>query len=638
VVLHGLGGVGKSQLAVEYAHAHRGELAVVWAARADNVSVLTADLAALSVAVGAADPSRADIEIQLTAVRAWLSSNPRWLIIIDNADDPAVVSAVHRLLPDARAGRVIVTSRISAWPGQYRQLEIPVLSVGQAAELLMQRVADADQETAESLAEELGCLPLALQQAAAYCQQNGKTLVGYLALFRDARRQARLLSTGGDEGETVTATWTVSVRQVSSDDPAAATLLDILAYFAPDAIPRSLLSTATEGSIISRAAGKLDPLASLRHADELTLDQALGVLHRYSLVQLSTEAITVHRLVQMVIRASHPLETRDACVALAASLIREALPPLGYLAWPAYEALLPHAMAVFAHLADDRTRQQDIDLLALAGSNRRDHVPPETSPSIRPPAPAVPAISPASQARYDILARRLPYGPLARLADITAGRRDGRAGVPQLPAVGQQPGPVDPRLGTTSYLEVRIREFKELAERERERALTDLVDVRRRRAEIQARLTAAEERAGELRTRLEHMLVAPAGAPRRDALELRLAVPDQLVRMRREQEFLHVRGDLVARVEEAESVARELRAEDASLAEVIAARDAVRDSRVRQLLEHTLRRCETYMRHVVYHHPDGSALIPSLRLGFPGLPEWLNQPPASGGLGDRSTA
>jgi len=291
VVLHGLGGVGKSQLAVEYFHAHADELAVVWAARADDASVLAADLAALGVAVGAAG-ANADIEAQWLAARTWLAGHPGWLVIIDNADDPTVIQDVHRLLP-GQPGRVIVTSRISSWPRRYHRLEVPVLDDRQAAGLLMQHAPDADQEAAEELAGELGGLPLALQQAAGYCQQNGKTLARYLALFRDAKSQARMLALGGTENVTVAATWTVSIRQVSRDDPAAAALLDILAYFAPDAIPRSLLAIGGEIPLVSQAAQGLEHLAPLRHTDEVALDQALGVLHRYSLAQVSHEEITV---------------------------------------------------------------------------------------------------------------------------------------------------------------------------------------------------------------------------------------------------------------------------------------------------------------------------------------------------------
>jgi hypothetical protein len=629
VVLHGLGGVGKSQLAVEYFHAHSDELAVVWAARADDASVLAADLAALGVAVGAADGTNADIEAQWLAARAWLAGHPGWLVIIDNADDAAVVPDVHRLLPGP-PGRVIVTSRISAWPNRYHRLEVPVLDDGQGAGLLMQHAPDADWEAAESLAKELGGLPLALQQAAGYCQQNGKTLAGYLALFRDARRQARMLGTGGAEGVTVAATWTVSIRQVSHDDPAAAALLDILAYFAPDAIPRSLLAIGGEVALVSQAAEGLEPLAPLQHTDEIALDQALGVLHRYSLAQVSHEEITVHRLVQAVIRASHAQETRAACAAAAAFLIREALPPLGQQAWPAYETLLPHALAVAGHLAGTgNSQQQGIDLLTPSRSNPRDQRLHEDTRSARQLTPGPAEDSPAAASRRDGQAatgRSLPYGLLARLSDIIAARRDGRAGAPQLPTPGQRADPGDCRLGMTPYLETRNRDFSERAEQEKQRALVDLADVYQRRAEVQERITAAEDKARDLHTRLEGMAAEPTEPLRRDPLEARLSVPDTLVRARREREFLARRREIAVLKEEVERQARELREEDSSLARMVATRDELRNDRVRQLLEYSRRRCQTYMRHIVHHHPAGSAVIQYLELRLPTTPTWLEEP------------
>ena len=392
VVLYGLGGVGKSQLAVEYAHVHRDELMVVWTARADDPSVLAADLAALGVAAGAASAAEADIEVQLTAARGWLASHPRWLVIIDNVDDPAVLPTVHRLVPDDRLGQVIITSRISTWPGRYHRLEVIALETDPAAQLLLRSTADADEQAALSLAGDLGGLPLALQQAASYCEQNGKTLAGYLALFRDTRRQSRLLGAGADGDETVATTWAVSIDQVRQNNPAAAVLLDVLAYLAPDAIPRTLLATTEEGRgnqdrepYAGPPGGELspqpadengvtaDPLASLHDLDDVGLDEALGMLRRYSLIQLTPEAIAVHRLVQAVIRASHNQEIRNACASAAASLVWRALPKLDHEAWPAYEALLPHTLAAGSHAATAAdSRESAVALLSVAGNYQRE--------------------------------------------------------------------------------------------------------------------------------------------------------------------------------------------------------------------------------------------------------------------------
>ena len=378
VVLYGLGGVGKSQLAVEYAYVHQHELSVTWAVRGDRPSVLAADLAALGVLVGAADAREPDIEVQLAAVRIWFASHPGWLLLLDNVDDPAALPTVHQLLPSAPGGRVIVTSRISAWPGRYHRLEVDTLDTNAAAQLLLTAAADADQDAALQLAGDMDGLPLALQQAASYCRQKGKTLSSYHVLFSDAKKRARLLAMSGDEGdETVAATWALSFSQVRQGNPAGAALLNVLGYLAADPIPRTLPwavgSADSEGNgeggepgaSPDRPAGAhgvtANPLAALEDVDDLAVDEALGMLHRFSLIQLSPEVIGVHRLVQEVVRASHSDDIRAACARTAASWIWEALPELNRDAWPAYQALLPHALTAASYAASDSRRGRSGD-------------------------------------------------------------------------------------------------------------------------------------------------------------------------------------------------------------------------------------------------------------------------------------
>ena len=225
----------------------------------------------------------------------------------------------------------------------------------------------------------------------------------------------------------------------------------------------------------------------------------------------------------------------------------------------------------------------------------------------------------------------LPYGLLAKFFDIVSARRDGKAGAPVLPERGRPVDLSDPRFGMTPYLEIRNRQFSERAEREKERALMDLADVYRRRAEIQEEVTDAEERAKELHIHLESMPTAPTEAPRPNALELQLRVSEELVRTRRQREFLAERRRIAKLEDEARKLARELRKEDSSLAEVITTREEVRDARVLQQLQHSLRRCSTYMRHIVHHHPDSGEVIQYLKPRLPTAPDWLKQPaPAAG--------
>ena len=150
--------------------------------------------------------------------------------------------------------------------------------------------------------------------------------------------------------------------------------------------------------------------------------------------------------------------------------------------------------------------------------------------------------------------------------------------------------------------------------------LTDLADIYRMQAEVAEQVAAAEKQAIAARKLLESMPEGPPEPTRRNAVEQQ--APESLIRARRRREFEAECARLVALDQQAVESARELRVREAQLSETIAARERILDSRVRQLLHHSLRRCGTYMRHMV-HHPDGTAVIPYLDLAMPSLPDWI---------------
>ena len=215
----------------------------------------------------------------------------------------------------------------------------------------------------------------------------------------------------------------------------------------------------------------------------------------------------------------------------------------------------------------------------------------------------------------------LPYGIAARLADIWAARRDGNADVPRLPSTHGLPDPDHPRHGITPYLEVRNREFRECAEREKHRMLTELRATFQQRAELQQQIAGEEAKAYAFHQLVENMPPGPAEPDRRNVLELHL--PESLVRARRQREHLAEKAKVVAQELEARKNASELRAQEARLAEAIAHRERQMHARVQQMLEFSLRRCGTYMHHIVHHHPDSGAVIPYLQLALPSAPDWL---------------
>jgi tetratricopeptide (TPR) repeat protein len=347
VALCGLGGAGKTSVAVEYAHRHLAEVGLAWQFPAENASVLAAGFGELAAQLGVRD--LVDTRDPVASVHAVLAAYPRqWLLVFDNAPDRESVAA---FLPPAGSGRVLITSQNPNWPpGQ--ALDVPVLDAGVAAGFLVNRTGDPDQQAATDLAGQLGGLPLALEQAAAYIQASGGSLAAYLRLFR--QRRDALLARGepAGYGKTVATTWSLAFGQLEPSAPAAVGLLRLLACYAPEAIPLPLLlqpRPGLPGQLSAEVTAVLVPLLD----DQLAASDAIAALRRYSLVTpAGTGSVSVHRLMQAVTTGQMPAELTGQWRQAAAALIEAAIPtnidaPQG---WPACAALLPHAEAV---LADD---------------------------------------------------------------------------------------------------------------------------------------------------------------------------------------------------------------------------------------------------------------------------------------------
>jgi hypothetical protein len=342
VALCGLGGAGKTSIAVAYAYRHLDEVGVVWQFPAENATVLAAEFAELAAQLGA--QGLADTRDPVASVHAVLANFPTpWLLTFDNASGLASVAA---FLPPAGAGQVLITSQNPNWPGQV--LDVPMLDPETAAEFLVSRTRDPDRQAARELADLLGGLPLALEQAAAYTQAIGDTLAGYLALFR--HRRPEILARGEPTGysKTVASTWALTFDRLRQTDPIAIGLLRLLAFCAPEAIPWRLLLQPRPG-LAGRLGDETGPVLTPLLEDRLAAGDAIGALRRYSLVTPAADgAVSVHRLVQAVTADQMPAELAKEWQQAAAALIEDAIPADTRLpaAWPACATLLPHARAV----------------------------------------------------------------------------------------------------------------------------------------------------------------------------------------------------------------------------------------------------------------------------------------------------
>ena len=349
VALCGLGGAGKTSVALEYAHRHLAEVAVAWQLPAEDPAVLAAGFGGLAAQLGAADGGD-----PVAAVHGVLAASPaEWLLVFDNAPDRTSVAAY---VPPAGRGQVLITSRDQIWPpGQ--ALDVPVLDPEVAAEFLVNRTGDQDRQAALELADRLGGLPLALEQARAYIQATGDTLAAYLALFRD--RRAEVLGRGEATGYdcTVAATWSLAFGRLCHFAPGASGLLRLLACCAPEAIPLRLLLQPRPG-LADRFGGEVAVLAKLLE-DPLAARDAVAALRRYSLVTPAADgSVLVHRLVQNVMLDQMPADLAGQWRQAAAALIEAAIPADTDLpeTWPECAALLPHAQAALADDSDGMAR------------------------------------------------------------------------------------------------------------------------------------------------------------------------------------------------------------------------------------------------------------------------------------------
>src|SRR5581483_4645607 len=289
--IHGLGGVGKTQLATEYAYKHAADYELVWRVRAEERATLAGDFAALATKLDLPEKDARETPVIVEAVRRELDRRAGWLLVFDNARS---AEDLRDYLPGGRTGHVLITSRDPNWGGLARKLEVTTLAPADAAKFLLERTGQSDGTAAGGLAKEFGYLPLALEQAGAYVEAAGETLAGYLELFR-TRRQELWPDEKPPAGypDTVATTWLISFEEARQQSAIAADLMHLCAFLAPDDIPLQVLRDGAEHLPDARAAGITDKLA---------LNKAIVALRRYSLIEKKGDSLSVHRLVQAVTR------------------------------------------------------------------------------------------------------------------------------------------------------------------------------------------------------------------------------------------------------------------------------------------------------------------------------------------------
>ncbi|UMP01446.1 FxSxx-COOH system tetratricopeptide repeat protein [Amycolatopsis sp. EV170708-02-1] len=357
--LHGLGGIGKTQMAAEYIYRHLQDYDLVWWIDAAHTTQIRAGLTELAGVLGLQGASETNVAVP-AVIEALRTGRPfrRWLLVFDAAESP---DTVLPFFPRNGPGEILITSRNSDWAGIARPLELAVFKREESVELLGRRGPEIDPADADELAEKLGDLPLAVEQAAAWRAVTGMPVQEYLRLFDESVEEILDTASAPDNEVSVAAAWNVSFEELKTRNPAAHQILHICAFFSPEPISRDLLTGVNRVSI----SPELD--AALR--DPIKLARAIRDINRYGLAKIDhgNNTLQLHRLVQLVLRNRVMARQVHARMQHGAHQLLAALDPNDPESsrhWSRYRELLPHAYAANVLDCDnDWPRQLYINLM-----------------------------------------------------------------------------------------------------------------------------------------------------------------------------------------------------------------------------------------------------------------------------------
>ncbi len=353
--LCGLGGIGKTHIAVEYAYRYYPEYSAVFWLHADDEERLFASIVALSDALKLPLDHNRERDRAVVAVLRWLTTHRGWLLIIDNVDDLVLV---QRVLPAARQGALLMTTRHQAIGTLACAIEVPVMEPKEGSQLFLRRAkllapqtpmeqsAYDDDPTVQMIVEALGGLPLAIDQAGAYLEETHCTLLDFWQYYQT--HQSYLLCRRGEQSLdyplSVSTMLRISLEKIERCNPAVLDLLQCCAFLHPDAIPLALFVQAGE---------TLGPTLAAAAQEDGALDALIAYLLQYSLIRRNSDAqhISMHRLVQVVIKEDMAPSLRQMWVERVTAAVTALFPPHDKAQadyWQACERLLPHALVCIA--------------------------------------------------------------------------------------------------------------------------------------------------------------------------------------------------------------------------------------------------------------------------------------------------
>jgi tetratricopeptide (TPR) repeat protein len=326
--IRGLGGIGKTQTAIEYAHRYRAEYSSGFWMTADSREALVSGFAALG------PREEQDLGKAARIGKRWFEAHSGWLLILDNVEDWSVVK---EWIPADRRGHVLITTRLQSTGIIARGIDLPKMTPEEGAEFLLRRAktenaSPSDRAAAREISVEVGGLPLALDQAGAFMEEVRIAPAEYLKLYRAEGKKLRARrGEGSADHDSVAVTYTLAFEKLGER---ARDIVSMCAFLAPDAIPEEILTGGKEA--------------------ELEFQEAVGEAVKFSLIARDPAAktIDIHRLVQEAVKDGMNDGARQSWADRTVEALRTVFPWVEFKTWPQCERLLPHAM-VAATLAEE---------------------------------------------------------------------------------------------------------------------------------------------------------------------------------------------------------------------------------------------------------------------------------------------
>lgn len=384
--ISGLGGIGKTQVALEYAYRYRNDYQAVLWVKASTQEELAEEVAALARILNLPEQRFREQQEIISAVKQWLAKHAGWLLIFDNADD---ISPLAEYLPPEPKGHILLTTRAHAMGGMAQKIEVTPMDEAEGVHLLLHRAGLIEQKTTmENIAGEmyqqataifhlLGGLPLALDQAGAYIEETHESLSNYISLYQQQRKDL-LERRGGicSDHLPVATTWALAFQTIEQSNPAAIELMRLCAFLAPDAIPEEMIFEGDE---------YLSPLLQSITVDRSLWNNTLVDLLKYSLIQRNqaTMSLSIHRLLQAVIKDEMDAQQQEGWEICVVRVMEYVFPVSvdkdndnegRYAPWIQNQAYLPHALQATEYVTNRlMTFSEAVDLLDSVGEHLYDH-------------------------------------------------------------------------------------------------------------------------------------------------------------------------------------------------------------------------------------------------------------------------